>query len=251
MSVASPALRPEQLAFFAENGYVAVEGVFPEEHVARLRQRIEELCADYGGEASRAAGIAHEPDVRAGRIAPSPRTVRKFSRLVETEPLFHAHATHPAILDIVASLIGEPVLLYESDALLKPPEVGSPKPPHQDNAYFLIDPPEAVISCWAALDDATPENGCMRYFAGSHQHGLIEHEGTVQTHLQPRGYREEDATLAPVRAGGIVFHHSLTLHCSGPNLSDRWRRAFVCHYVRGGVPLPRRRPTDPPLLRVR
>ena len=251
MSIASPALRPEQIAFYQENGYLAVEDVFPADHVARLRQRIEELCADFDGEAAKAAAISHEPAVTAGRVPASAHTVRKFARLTECEPLFREHAMHPALLDIVAALIGEPILLYEDQALLKPPEVGSPKPPHQDNAYFRVEPPDAVITCWAALDDATPENGCMRYFVGTHQHGLVEHEAIPNTpHLVPRGLRHEDAALAPVKAGGVVFHHSLTLHCSDPNRSDRWRRAFVCHYVREGAEMTRR-PEASGLLRVR
>jgi ectoine hydroxylase-related dioxygenase (phytanoyl-CoA dioxygenase family) len=31
----------------------------------------------------------------------------------------------------------------------------------------------------------------------------------------------------PVPAGGAVFHHSRTLHASGPNRTDRARRAYA------------------------
>jgi ectoine hydroxylase-related dioxygenase (phytanoyl-CoA dioxygenase family) len=38
-------------------------------------------------------------------------------------------------------------------------------------------------------------------------------------------------TPAPVRRGGVSFHHGNTFHQSGPNLSSRWRRACALHYV--------------------
>ena len=38
---------------------------------------------------------------------------------------------------------------------------------------------------------------------------------------------------APVRRGGVSFHHGNTFHGSGPNLSNRWRRAVALHYVNG------------------
>ena len=40
---------------------------------------------------------------------------------------------------------------------------------------------------------------------------------------------------APVRKGGVSFHHGNTFHQSGPNHSTRWRRACALHYVRNGV----------------
>ena len=34
-----------------------------------------------------------------------------------------------------------------------------------------------------------------------------------------------------VRQGGVVVHHSRALHSSGPNHSDRWRRAYATHWI--------------------
>lgn len=42
-------------------------------------------------------------------------------------------------------------------------------------------------------------------------------------------------TPAPVRKGGVSFHHGSTFHQSGSNHSTRWRRACALHYVRNGV----------------
>ena len=40
---------------------------------------------------------------------------------------------------------------------------------------------------------------------------------------------------APVKAGEAIFHHSLTLHGSGENKSEKPRRAFVINAFVDGV----------------
>jgi phytanoyl-CoA hydroxylase len=247
-------LSEAQKRFYAENGYLAVEGVFSPGHVAALARRFEELCEDWQGEAAKRVGLAQEPAVVRGQagVAGTGRTVRSMARLAAHEPLFHAHATDPGLVGLVADLIGEPLSLYVDQAMLKPPRYGSEKPPHQDNAYFKIRPDDAVITCWCALDDATAENGCLHYFPGSHRLGGVAHEKIPDTpHLVPKGVDPGEAVAVPIRAGGVLFHHGLTLHTSPPNRSDRWRRAYICHYVRSDAEMTALRPDSPPLLKVR
>jgi phytanoyl-CoA hydroxylase len=241
---------------FREQGFLAVEGVIPPDRVAALRDRIEALCRQADSAEAQRLHAQIEPEVRsagaASAVAVAPElAVRKFDSLTQHEPLFREHARFAPLVDLVAGLIGTPLSLYTDQAMLKPPRYGSEKPPHQDNAYFQIDPADGGVTAWCALDDATVANGCMEYVAGSHRLGLVEHEGIAGTpHLVPKG--EQGSYVAvPVQAGAVVFHHLLTLHRSKPNRSDTWRRAFICHYVRSDAHMPRLRPGAPPLLQVR
>src|ERR1041384_2305690 len=147
----------QQRQFFADNGYLAVESVIPLDIVAAEKARFDWLCKNWDSPEAQQVNVAHETGLP--REKWSAKTVRKAHRLVPHEPLFRAHALHPNLLDIVADLIGTPFSLYDDQALLKPPSVGSPKPPHQDNAYFKVKPADAVITCWCAIDEATLENG--------------------------------------------------------------------------------------------
>ena len=45
----------------------------------------------------------------------------------------------------------------------------------------------------------------------------------------------ERPQYAQVKAGEAIFHHSLTLHGSGENKSDKPRRAFVINVFADGV----------------
>ena len=40
----------------------------------------------------------------------------------------------------------------------------------------------------------------------------------------------------PLQAGDATFHHSLTLHCSGPNTTPERRRGWSIHYVAAETP---------------
>ncbi len=239
-----------QIDFFRTHGYLAVPDLIPRDRLAAMRRSIEELCGDWQSERARQAGVMQEPGA-AGEATPSSQTVRKLAYLVPQHEVFRSHVADAALLDIVQALIGAPISLYADQALLKPPRYGSEKPFHQDNAYFRVEPDDAVVTCWAALDDADVENGCMHYIPGSQRLGRVDHTLIENTpHLVPEGVDPRSAVAVPIGAGGCIFHHSLILHMSPPNRTDRWRRAFVAHFVRSDAATPARA-AQPPMLQLR
>ncbi len=242
-------LTEEQRRFYSEAGYLATDHVASPDSVRAMRDRIEELCAAWDTDTARRLGMQQEAAVRGALTGDETQvTVRKFSGLVDHEPVFARHALSDPLLDVVEDIIGAPVCLYADQALLKPPHVGSEKMPHQDNAYFKVDPGDAVVTAWCALDDATPENGCMHYIPGSHTAGAVGHGAVAGTpHLVPEGFDRDAAVAVPIAAGGVIFHHAESLHYSPMNRSDAWRRAFVCHYVRADATMPGK---DPATLRA-
>lgn len=234
------ALSEEQIAFYKENGYLAVEGLVPRERVQAMRDRFDWLCENWESDEAKRVGVGQEADQGGVAIEKSAATVRKFGGLVNHEPVFREHALSAELTEAVADLIGTPLSLYGDQALLKPPKYGSEKPPHQDNAYFQVDPADGLITAWCALDDATPENGCMQYIPGSQKLGLVDHESIENTpHLVPKEMSKDAAVAVPVKAGGVIFHHPLSLHLSAANKSDKWRRAMICHYVRSDATMPK------------
>ena len=91
--------------------------------------------------------------------------------------MIHFSANWPsirALVDLVAPLVNGPLAVMAVESFNKPARVGSPVPPHQDNAYFCQEPAD-VLTVWIALDPATQENGAVEYFLGSH-HELWPHK---------------------------------------------------------------------------
>jgi ectoine hydroxylase-related dioxygenase (phytanoyl-CoA dioxygenase family) len=150
-------------------------------------------------------------------------------------PLFERLARNAKLVGIVEALIGRGVDVYFSQIFFKPPEGGGPKPAHQDNFYFGPNDEEGVVTAWVALDDATLENGCLYFGDGTNQGPVYPHEAPADEpynlQLPESILARQPMTPAPVRRGGVSFHHGNTFHQSGPNTSTHWRRACALHYV--------------------
>ncbi|HXX49420.1 MAG TPA: phytanoyl-CoA dioxygenase family protein, partial [Myxococcota bacterium] len=101
--------------------------------------------------------------------------------------------------------------------------------------------PEAYLTCWVALTDATEANGCPRVVPGLHRGGTLAH---VATELGFVCFDDPPAQplAAPVRAGGIVVFSSLTPHATGPNETREERRAYIVQFAPDGAIALRRGP---------
>ncbi len=79
----------------------------------------------------------------------------------------------------------------------------------------------------------------MDFVAGSHKNAILAHSDTFdENNLLSRGQEvqvdvaEQDKTAIELQPGQISLHHGLTIHGSGPNLSDDRRIACVIRYIR-------------------
>ena len=171
------------------------------------------------------------PDSHAFYIDRSkPETLKQMQHM-EVDPYFRDYAKHPRWTELAAALVGEPVVAQPSEWFNKPPHSNSPTPPHQDNYYFNLKPPN-VITIWLALDKVDEGNGCLRYVRGSHASGVRPHgrseilgfsQGITDFGDNDRE-REVPMLLEP---GDAIAHHGNTIHRAEPNNSDRHRRAFA------------------------
>ena len=226
---------PAMKRFFTENGFLVVEQVFTDEELADVRRRTDELIADPTA-ATPGVSVGREGDTVSDKTTPNAqnKSVRGAAFLVRFDPVFQELARNQKLLKLVRGLIGPDIKVFRDQMLLKPPG-GQAKPLHQDQSYFRILPESALVTAWIALDEATLENGCMRYIPGSHRHGIfdVELDPERPVHHVPvtRGLQLAEAVLCPVPAGSIIFHHGCTLHSSDDNHTASWRRAVILHFT--------------------
>ncbi len=148
------------------------------------------------------------------------------------DPFFEAYRRNPHWRQLAARLLGEAADAQEPEWFNKPPGCDHPTPPHQDNYYFCLDPPN-VATLWLALDDVDEDNGCLRYVAGSHRCGIRPHGRTevlgFSQGITDYGSDDRNAERAVhLRVGDLVAHHGNTIHRADPNRTvDRHRRAFA------------------------
>lgn len=160
-----------------------------------------------------------------------PETLKQMQHMGK-DPYFRDYRRHPKWVALARALLGEEVDAQEPEWFNKPAGTESPTPPHQDNYYFNLKPPQ-VLTIWVPLDVVDTENGCLRYVAGSHRRGLRPHgRSNILGFSQGiTDYGPED-TAREVRIelqpGDAAVHHGETIHRADPNRSPtRNRRAFA------------------------
>ena len=160
-----------------------------------------------------------------------PETLKQLQHM-DADPYFAAYASDPRWPALAAALVGEDVRADAPEWFNKPPASVSPTPPHQDNYYFNLAPPN-VVTIWLALDAVDDENGCLRYVAGSHRRGVRPHGRSYvlgfSQGITDYGDPDRVAEVAVhLRPGDAVAHHGNTIHRAEPNRSTtRHRRAFA------------------------
>lgn len=214
-----------------EKGWVVVEGIFQRDEAEQIAQIALEISQAELENADNRYVVDASAD---GELAP-----RKIDKPFWKHPAFQTFILNERLVQALAALLGEQPLLATDQIFMKPPRFGSAKPYHQDNFYFQCQPNDRVITAWIALDDVDAENGCLRYIDGSHRGPILPHEpvpGEPYNLVPPPDLVDlRKEALALVRKGGVVFHHSQTLHTSHRNESDRWRRGYATHWVTSDV----------------
>jgi len=222
-------LSKEQVDFFNYNGFLSGIKMLDEKQIEKIRNELAEI-----------ADPKH----------PGHELFYEFHSNESTDPstiLFHALGAwriapglhdvlwNPRFLVAASQLLGNvPVRFWHDQIFWKPPKQGGVVAWHQDYSYWTRTKPIAHLTCWCALDDSTKENGCLQYIAGSHNWGLLPKPVIAGELQEIQDFLNDEQKIqfknpryAEVKAGEAIFHHSLTLHGSGENKSNKPRRAFV------------------------
>eukprot|EP01050_Picozoa_sp_SAG11_P005804 SAG11_NODE_423_length_9596_cov_4.427293_4_plen_229_part_00 len=148
-----------------------------------------------------------------------------------------AFTSHPIFADLCHDLLNtDDARLYWDQSVYKKP--AAPErifPYHQDNGYTFTEP-QPYLTCWVALNDATPQNGCPNLIPGVARLGARHHD--YDTHHNGWAVTDlatENSVCVPASAGSIVVFSSLAPHMTSANTTDGVRKAYICQYARDGV----------------
>lgn len=219
----------KELAEYNENGFCRIESFFTSAEIQNFETELKKFVELYAKQLKwdeinytkdgtlnsihRLAGIGAIPDTYFSALINSPR-------MTNLAKLFLNDDADPRRMELFA----------------KPAKVGMKSPWHQDNYYWCIDNANA-ITIWAALDFCGPENGGVEYIKGSHKWGLVDHTdsfapGSSQT-VADKDLLEKNknnVVCLKLKPGDLMIHHSLTIHGSQDNLSDKARRGLTFQY---------------------
>jgi phytanoyl-CoA hydroxylase len=235
-------LTKDQVRAFRADGYLNYGPVLTPSELDGLREalaRCKSGTSPHAAEASRNISWGQSQGF----------VVTQIVNIWQAEEAFLQHLYHPKIVQIVSELIGcDTVRVWHDQMQEKPARVGGPTTWHQDHPYWPIIQPADLVSAWVALEDATPENGCMSMVRGSHLWGPYKNHGTIGSVTDESredlwgpdydpSWLPEGASVEvfsqPVKAGSVVFHHCLTWHGAPINRSENNRPAIAVHYMPG------------------
>jgi ectoine hydroxylase-related dioxygenase (phytanoyl-CoA dioxygenase family) len=197
---------------FREAGWYVVPSLFSEAE-----------CDDIVGHVEQAAF-----ELALGAADDGPLSYRPMMHLASPE--LAAVATDARWAPIVLPLLGTgDARLYWEQAVSKPPQARTELPWHQDNGYTPL-LPEEYVTCWLALDDADLDNGCLWVIPGSHRHGTVRHRNGDGPFRVGHDGDPAEGVPVPVPRGSVLVFSSLLMHRSGPNTTERQRRAWIIQF---------------------
>lgn len=220
-----PEGRAAQADFFNREGFLILRNVLNRAEVAELESELDRIASNYMTMPKIREGIQLEPKQDAGRKTPS---FRKIGGITDLSEAFGRLRAHPRILDALHDIMGPVIQLYRDIAMMKPARVGREKPWHQDSSYWPWQP-MALVSAMTALDQAGADNGGLQVIPRSHLKEVQHYGSELQVNIE--GELQARTRYVPLEPGDTLLFHSLMLHGSEPNRSDRDRRVCIVSYT--------------------
>jgi phytanoyl-CoA hydroxylase len=223
--VPDPELQIEELRqAFASDGFVSLPGFLGPDELGGVHEALRRFTMETVP--SLPAELVYYEDKT------DSRSLKQVQRLHEHCEFFAAMMLGSRFERLAQVLLGGPVVGKNMQYFNKPPGIGLPTPAHQDGAYFMLEPSQAV-TMWLALEDVDLEQGCVRYVRASHLRGLRPHgrSGVLGFSRDILDYGSDDDLASevaqPCRAGDLIAHHALTIHLADGNFSkERSREAL-------------------------
>lgn len=238
MASVTTSLTPEQLRFFEEEGYLALDALTTPDEVAWLREVYDRIFAEQAGrdEGNQFDLAGTDEDGKQAHLPQILQPAKYAPELNDSQLLKNATAIGKQLLGLEASC-------SIAHAIFKPARHGAPTPWHQDAAYW---PPNLIhksVSIWVPLQEATLENGCMQFVPRSHRLDVVRHQSInndprvhgLELH-ESEMHRVREAVACPLPPGGATIHGGYMLHYTAPNVSDVPRRALILGAGVAGTP---------------
>lgn len=206
----------DAVARYQRDGYCVVQNVIDGGLAAEARQHVNWL-------------LEKNPGLRPEQLG---------NQLMTDDPFWVRLVGDDRLLDVAEAFIGPNIALFASHYIAKPPRDGQPVLWHQDGAFWPLEPMK-VVTVWLAVDESTPENGCLQVIPGSHllqlqemrrsteKANVLSAEIPIESGAFDEG-RAVDIVLAP---GDVEIHHPNIVHGSHANTSSHWRRGLTIRYI--------------------
>ncbi|CRL07151.1 CLUMA_CG020144, isoform A [Clunio marinus] len=258
-------MRNELIDRFERDGYVVLEDFYSSEEVAEMLTAGRNLCFEAPKE-ERKVFSTTSPESSQNRdkyfiesgdkiryffesgavgknneiLVPEAFALNKVGHaLASLHPIFRKYTFDNRIREICWQLGFQRPAVAQSMYIYKNPGVGSEVVSHQDGT-FLFTEPASTVGFWIALEDATLENGCLKFIRSSHKTDIHRRyirnadKSSKEILIYDRPapvYQLSSFTAVPVKKGTLIAIHSQVVHRSENNKSKASRQVYTFHMI--------------------
>jgi ectoine hydroxylase-related dioxygenase (phytanoyl-CoA dioxygenase family) len=248
------AVTSEQIREFVDDGFVKFNQVFSADEVDaiaaafdRVHAMAEELAASGRVDREGQTIIHNGAKFTFQREAADGWSVRHIAWCGAANETLDRFGRDRRLLAIAAGLLDSPSMhQLINQAHYKKPGTSVAFAWHQDSTFRGIGTGEfddingrgSYVQTVIAVDAATPENGPLQFIPGSSRLGHLDLQadydaGGLENDGQP--FDVSTAVTPLLKRGDVVAFGPYTIHGSGANRSNQWRRAFINGFAYPGA----------------
>ena len=226
-----PFVTEAQRRQYHEEGYFILERVIPDDQLAFLRAKCDRLVQAQEEEMDRQG-----------------TDTLKLSRRGSRYFVFLSYRDDPDLADFIFSdlmaaicraTVGGDALLFWEQFVVKGTSDAKKSvfSWHQDAGYVDGLPVPAYVNAWIALDDVDESNGTLYIlpYAEAGTRERVEHKVDPETEDRVGYFGDAPGVPVIAPAGSIAVFSSTSFHRSGPNTTDRRRRAYALQFAEAPV----------------
>lgn len=193
-----------------QSGYLVFPGLMSPDLLNTLRERVEALFLEEGGQSG--SEFKQEPGAR------------RLANLVNKGIIFEDVIVTPVILECMAHVLGPKFKLSSLNVRSTNPHSDADQPLHCDSGAVPDASGYSVCNSVWMLDDFTPENGATRMIPGSHLWRKLPPSEMYDPHP------EQELVIG--KAGTVVVMNAHLWHGGTANRTGAPRRAMHVYYTR-------------------
>jgi len=267
-------LSPEQLKQYDSDGYLVIENFVDPDTCSKLTQEVDKLIENIiltheldkifaypnltnieksnkdeleyflssGDKIRLFMNSDYQPVSGSLRMADKVNVMRKAANKIghglhAFNQLFRDITFSQKVKGVVKSLEYKKPIICQSMYCLKQSFSRPDAPGHQDSTYIQVEP-NTLAGFWIAMEDITPENGCLQLIPGSHKDGLkrrfvrnpSKSEGLLSYDKDPVAYDQERFVSVPLKEGSAILMNGLVVHRSTSCKAPTKRDAYAFHF---------------------
>lgn len=140
----------ERKSAYQRDGFILVHQFLPQDEMEELNTELDRYIREVVPALPVASAFYQERG--------NPNSLKQLQHM-GCDPFFDRYRTRRRWVEMAQELVGEPVEANPPEWFNKPPATPNLTPPHQDNYYSCLRPPNAV-TLWVGLDFVDESNGC-------------------------------------------------------------------------------------------